>query len=334
MPIVFPPCERQDCPGSDYPVSNFSSEKNDGVEFIAMTWPGNGPGTTGTNGGGRGPTGTPPLGIDPPDWPCVGIGESFVSQLSADLCSLAASQTCGDSTVSGDCAIPLWPTFVPGFVPVSPLFFNHAQTCSFPCPGGSTFTFSIKAGVIQAASQELADSIAHSLVCNYAAQHKVCITRPPARPGHPPYDPLHLVGNAGWCCEGSTLTGEAVFGVNGPGYTFSVSAGALPTGTTLVQDSDTTAALIGTLNVPGTYNFTITAQNQFGSRVDQSFTVNLIGLQNPVLPGGTTGVSYSQQIVAIGVVMPVTFTLLSPLPAGLSMSPSGLITGTPTTPTP
>ena len=289
--VQFVGCPTLDCPGTDYPVSNFSSEVDDGVEFVSMHWPvGNGGvSITGSFGGG-GPGA--PLGGDPTGWPCVGMANSLVSQFDADLCSELDGQTCG--LVTGDCPPPFWPTNDPTVDPNTPvqslgLFYNNAQTCSAECANGSKFTYTIRAGVIANASQITADRIAYSLVCQHAQQQKVCIVPSPHRPGRPLYDPLHLVGGLGWCCNGETLTGEPVLSVTGPGFTFAVSSGSLPGGITMAQDSDTSVAFSGQFNTPGNYNFTITASNAFGQSVSQNFNVQIIGFQSGSLADGQVG---------------------------------------------
>src|ERR1035437_4318411 len=322
------------CPGTDYPVSNYSAEAPDGPLWISMRWPGGGLRISGGGLFGGGGGGGNPLGIDPNAWPCVGMSNSPVSQQAADLCSGIASDSCG--TNQGDCPPPnlfpaVDPTVVDPSTPPNNLFYNSAQTCTVHCANGSAFTYSIRAGVIANRSQIIADQIAMTLVCQFANTHKVCIN-----PAHPKtninYDPLHLVGNTGFCCAGETLTGESMFEVTGTGvWTFSVS-GQLPIGTGLSQDSDTTAGLFGTLNVPGIYNFTITADNNFGQSVSQNYTIQLIGLSASSLTSGTVGAFYTDQVVFLGVIPPVTIVPLGPLPPGLSMSPSGAIAGTPTTP--
>jgi hypothetical protein len=149
---------------------------------------------------------------------------------------------------------------------------------------------------------------------------------------HSTYNPLNLVGDDGFCCAGEHLTGESMFAVTGSGLWNFTASGNLPTGTSLQQDSNTTAALIGTLDVPGIYNFTIQADHFPGQSVAQTFTVHLIGLQSPTLPDGAVGTDYSGQVVALGVALPVTITPIGALPPGLTMDSSGNITGTPTTP--
>jgi hypothetical protein len=49
-------------------------------------------------------------------------------------------------------------------------------------------------------------------------------------------------------------------------------------------------------------------------------------------PGGTVGVAYSQPITASGGAVPYTFTVTSgTLPDGLTLTPAGVLSGTPTT---
>jgi hypothetical protein len=321
------------CPGTDYPVSNYSSEADDGPEFVSMRWPGSGFRISGS--GSFSGSGGPPLGSDPGAWPCVGMANSFVSQDDADSCAFLTSETCGTSM--GDCPPPIGfpvvdPTVNPS-VPGRQLFFNHAQSCTAKCDTGSSFTYTIKAGVVANVSQATADQIAESMVCQFANSRKVCLVPARRRPGHQPYDPLHLVGDNGFCCAGQLLTTDPVFEVTGTGeWTFSLADGQLPIGTGLLQDSATTCAMAGTLDVPGIYNFTIKAENSFGQSVQQDYTIHLIGLQSPSLGDGTVGDPYTGQVVALGVALPVTIVPLGPLPPGLSMSSSGALSGTPTTP--
>ena len=49
------------------------------------------------------------------------------------------------------------------------------------------------------------------------------------------------------------------------------------------------------------------------------------------LPGAQPGTAYSQTLAATGGTSPYTWTLVSALPAGLTLSPGGQISGTPTT---
>ena len=379
---IFNSCDEAiTCPGSDYPLANYSCEANDGPEFIFMQWPGNGgrisgSGAGGTtfcppgsvlidgecwtqvcpdgsapvngmcSGGGGGGTifipGTCPPGSVEINGQCwipgnacppgsMGFGESLFSLADAQLCAMLWSETCGNVSSFAFCTPPIW-QYGNGGPPPSGLFFNDSQSCTVTCPNGSQFTYTIAAGRVANASQSMANQIAKSLVCQYAQSQMVCLV--PANPPHNPgYNPLNLVGGNGFCCAGQTLTGDSVFSVTGSGeWVFSLSAGSLPTGTGLLQDTATTCALAGTLDVPGIYQFTIQAANAQGQSVSQNFTIHLIGLQSPSLSDGTVGTDYSGQVVALGVALPVTITAIGALPPGLSMDSSGNITGTPTTP--
>ncbi len=115
-------------------------------------------------------------------------------------------------------------------------------------------------------------------------------------------------------------------------YTYSVSSG-LPPGVTLSGDS-----LTGTATAVGTYTFTITAQDSStgaGPYTGQRTYTLVIGA--PVimvagsLPNGQSGVAYgSHTLTASGGTAPYTFADSGNLPAGLTLSSTGTLSGTPT----
>jgi uncharacterized protein YhjY with autotransporter beta-barrel domain len=127
-----------------------------------------------------------------------------------------------------------------------------------------------------------------------------------------------------------TQTVTATGGTGGP-YTFSLTSGALPTGTSM----DSAGAITGTANATGTYNFTVRAvdgNNNFGSR---AYTVhigtNSLTVDPPTLPGGVVASAYSQTVTASGGTGPYTFAVSSgALPNGLTLASGGGLTGTPT----
>ena len=119
-------------------------------------------------------------------------------------------------------------------------------------------------------------------------------------------------------------------------YSFTVSAGALPTGLTLFSLPGG-GMLTGTPTVTGNFSFTILATDANGCQGTRSYTLTIIPpcpaiTINPAsLPNGTVGVAYSQTLTATGGASPYTFTVSTGnLPAGLSLSGSGALTGTPT----
>ncbi|HAL91645.1 MAG TPA: hypothetical protein DCM68_01310, partial [Verrucomicrobia bacterium] len=107
---------------------------------------------------------------------------------------------------------------------------------------------------------------------------------------------------------------------------FSRVAGILPNGLGL-----TSAGMVtGTPTVAGPFNFTVRATNDYGW-TDRDFALTIgsvpVFVTTSPLPGGTSGVPYSVQIVATGA---TAFSLESgSLPGGLNLSGAGLLSGTP-----
>ncbi len=116
-----------------------------------------------------------------------------------------------------------------------------------------------------------------------------------------------------------------------PAPTFSVTAGALPTGLSL----STAGVISGTPTAAGTFTGTVTASNGIGSAATQDFSITVNqapAFTNGPPPGtGVFGTAYTPfAYTASGTPAP-TFTVTSgALPTGLSLSTGGVITGTPT----
>ena len=125
--------------------------------------------------------------------------------------------------------------------------------------------------------------------------------------------------------------GLSAAGSDGP-YTFALDSGALPNGLTLTN----AGLLSGTPTTSGNGNFTIKVSDVYGcfTTKQYSFSVGCPTLTiNPAsLPNGATGTAYNQQLTTTGGVAPYSYSLpLGTLPpAGLSLSPSGALSGTPT----
>ena len=117
-------------------------------------------------------------------------------------------------------------------------------------------------------------------------------------------------------------------------YAFAVSGGALPPGISLA----TNGALSGTPTASGTFTVTISATDARGCTGSREYTIVVspapcptITLSPPSLPGGTVGAAYNQTITASGGSGPYKFTVVGgTLPAGLTLSSAGALTGTPT----
>jgi hypothetical protein len=123
-------------------------------------------------------------------------------------------------------------------------------------------------------------------------------------------------------------------GGNGP-YSYAVTAGALPAGVTLSSNG----ALSGSPTAGGTFNFTVTATDSttggtFTGSTAYSLVVDApaIVLSSAALPNPTVAVSgYSQTITATGGNAPYTYAVTAgALPAGMSFSSAGVLSGTPT----
>jgi hypothetical protein len=142
-----------------------------------------------------------------------------------------------------------------------------------------------------------------------------------------------MIGSNSLTIAPPTLPNGTQSGGTGGPYTYSVSAGALPSGLSL---NTSTGAISGTPSAGGSFNFTIRAvdgNNNFGT---QPYTVviggNSLTIGPTSLPNGTVSIAYSQTVTASGGTGgPYTYSITSgSLPSGLSLNTSsGVISGTP-----
>lgn len=114
-------------------------------------------------------------------------------------------------------------------------------------------------------------------------------------------------------------------------FTYAVSSGVLPAGLSL---NVTAGTLSGTPTQAGAFSFTITATDGGGFTGSRAYS----GTTNPgivILPAATlsnaaVGAAYSHVFTASGGTPGYTYTLIGALPAGLSLSSAGVLSGTPT----
>jgi hypothetical protein len=113
-------------------------------------------------------------------------------------------------------------------------------------------------------------------------------------------------------------------------YTWSVSSGSLPAGLTL----SSAGVLSGTPTTAGTSNFTLEVADAESTPQTATLAATLViaplAVTSTSLPAGNVGSRYTAQLAAKGGTAPYTWAVASgTLPAGISLSTSGLLSGTP-----
>jgi len=114
-------------------------------------------------------------------------------------------------------------------------------------------------------------------------------------------------------------------------YTWSVSTGTLPPGLTL---GASTGLLSGTPTTAGSYSFTVKVTDHSGLTDTEPVTMTIIAgpsLNFPAPPAGWTHTVYGDTLTESGGTAPFTWSVSSgSLPAGISLSADGNLSGTPT----
>lgn len=114
-------------------------------------------------------------------------------------------------------------------------------------------------------------------------------------------------------------------------YTWSLPGGGLPPGLNL----SSIGVISGTPTATGTFSFGVQVDDSEPSgqvaQGELTITVSAIGIATQSLPAAAINVPYSETLTAVGGTQPYTWTLSSgSLPAGLTLSSAGVISGTPT----
>ncbi len=120
-----------------------------------------------------------------------------------------------------------------------------------------------------------------------------------------------------------------------PGYTWSITSGALPGGLSLNASS---GVISGTLSQAGQSSFTVQVTDSGSPKqtASKAFSLSVIAsalqITTSNLPGGQVGAQYQASLAASGGSQPYTWSLNSgALPVGLTLNPStGAISGSPT----
>lgn len=112
-----------------------------------------------------------------------------------------------------------------------------------------------------------------------------------------------------------------------PPFTFSISAGALPTGLSM----DSSGLVTGTRTTPGFYSWTVHVEDALGEECSIEDSAYVLGLEGAT-PDGVVGTPYTTSFHGLYGVGPYVYAVTSgALPAGLTMSAAGVVTGIPTT---
>ena len=110
---------------------------------------------------------------------------------------------------------------------------------------------------------------------------------------------------------------------------YSVAPGALPAGLTLDQ---ATGALRGTPRSAGPSALTFAVTDASGQRVTVPTTLRIVArlaITTANLPSATAGTSYRAQLRAVGGLAPKRWRLVGAVPAGMRLSATGVLSGSP-----
>ena len=218
----------------------------------------------------------------------------------------------GTIPVTGGGTAPYTCTLTGGTLPAG-LTLNNCTLSGTPtAPGPSTVTIGVGDS-----SQPPASGSGTVIITINPASAVLVLSNPPAAIVGTPYTGVIPVTNG-----------------TGP-YTCTLNAGTVPAGLTL--NNCTLSGTPTTPNTPGGTVLNITASDSGTPK--GTITGNVTVTVNPVaplvftgsVPNGVLGVAYVQTLHASGGVAPYTYNLTAgALPTGLTLSPAGVISGTPT----
>lgn len=112
-------------------------------------------------------------------------------------------------------------------------------------------------------------------------------------------------------------------------HTLARQSGSLPPGLSLASDGK----LSGTPTTAGSFSFYVEAVDAVGSRTQVKFTINVgskLTVTTDSLPDGSVGTAYAVGLSATGATVSSWSVSGGSLPAGLTLSAGGVISGTPT----
>ena len=300
MPVA--PCQFKSlCQDPANPLTNYSTEAGDNLEFLGWGFPWI-PRDNPTDD----PKDDPPS-LDPPPNvgdDCASLCRSPESDEAAVLCSDLLAWLCAHPGIH--------------------VFYNEVVSATINCPDGSPFTFTVPAGSFAGPTQAGANAVAQAYANNRVRNHMVCLSDIPTSA---------CLGKTYAAAINTSRTGDFTFtlvsGSLPPGI--STALGGSIVGGRFLASS---IALTGTPTLEGTFTFTIRATDSSGDTITRQYTICVIGPATKALPDGAPGIAYTTSIVAAACTgSQVTWTVSSgTLPPGLKLNSStGVISGTPTT---
>lgn len=256
----------------------------------------------------------------------VGRGFAYVSPKLGELWGQTQCQTLTQSSSSITAAQLLAYSqavqCVAGTFSNPATFMNTQQQATSPCPDGLLFTYTVPAGAFVSASSQLdANTQAQTYAQQQATARKICLGSLPS--------PYACIGTG----YSQPITATGNFLAQAPATDTWAISGSVPPGLSLSSTmvSGGVVYLMGTPTTVGSYTFNISVTDPGGDTMSKSYTLNIAGISNAnSLPSPNKFFFYSQALATFGLASP-TFALASgSLPAGLSLSASGVISGTPT----
>lgn len=236
-------------------------------------------------------------------------------------------------------------TLAPGTLPAPAVGAAYSQTVTASEALPATFTYAVTAGALPQGLSLNASSGAITGTPSAAGSFNFTITATDGS-GFSGSRAYSVIVGAGTVSLGSATLAAATaetaythtFAASGgtAPYTYAIASGALPTGMTL----SSAGVLSGTPTAAGTFNFTISATDSSTGTgapfsAGQAYTLDVqapaITVAPAALPNGKSGVAYSQQLSASGGSGSYGYSVTAgTVPAGLSLSSAGLLSGTPT----
>jgi len=293
--VIVRPCPNVvACPGTDEPISNYSSEASDLLDYISTFF-------------AYGPDGpTPPL---LQNWTATGCEKTYISTISqqdADFQAQSSAMLCANH----------------GQLPGITLVFNQPQTCCVPCPDGTQFCYTVPGFLFSASNLATANGLAEALACHLAPQHKICLGSMPSECCMNQFFSATITAT-GPLVQGSGNNWFITDGVLPIGLQLTSNGGntAILSGTPTVTGSyDFSITIMTSSGDTMTKNFQLCVVS-----IDPS---------SATLSAGQVGTVYTSTFSDTSgcAVAPLNFQVIGTLPPGLTLNQTtGVLTGTPTT---